>query len=301
MSEIHSNIEIKLKRADRVYRPNEDIEGSIVIYAKNGWNHKGIKLKSVGMIYLNTTRPGTLGIEDVVNQQFQTFNYEIDLALPGKCPDGNTEIPFSFTICSRDGMNLVETYHGVCVSIIYTIIIDCDRGLMKKALTKELEYCVEIPMPIKTPPDPAAVFDLTPQTLKNVNPKMLPGIPDFQIVGKLHQSRYAISQPFTGELTVKSVSMPLRSIELQLVRVETVTLENKSTKEATEIQNIQICQGDICKDLTIPIYMVFPRLYTCPTISTPKFKVDFEVNLIVVFSDGHLIMENCPVILSRES
>lgn len=44
-------------------------------------------------------------------------------------------------------------------------------------------------------------------------------------------------------------------------------------RDATEIQNIQIAEGDVCHGLSIPIYMVFPRLFTCPTLETTNFKV----------------------------
>ena len=37
---------------------------------------------------------------------------------------------------------------------------------------------------------------------------------------------------------------------------------------ATEIQNIQLGDGDVCRNLIIPIYMIFPRLFTCPTMLT---------------------------------
>ena len=94
---------------------------------------------------------------------------------------------------------------------------------------------------------------------------------------------------------------------------------------ATEIQNIQIGEGNVCTNLPIPIYMIFPRLFTCPTLSTSNFKVgkviiwlsfwiffiinllikrsyfitEFEVNLIVIFEDDYLVTENFPIILSR--
>ena len=42
---------------------------------------------------------------------------------------------------------------------------------------------------------------------------------------------------------------------------------------ATEIQNIQIADGDVCRGLPIPIFMIFPRLFTCPTLTTNNFKV----------------------------
>jgi len=42
---------------------------------------------------------------------------------------------------------------------------------------------------------------------------------------------------------------------------------------ATEIQNIQIGEGNVPCGMAIPIYMIFPRLFTCPTLSTSNFKV----------------------------
>lgn len=42
---------------------------------------------------------------------------------------------------------------------------------------------------------------------------------------------------------------------------------------ATEIQNIQIADGNVCAKLQIPIYMVLPRLFTCPTLESKNFKV----------------------------
>lgn len=41
----------------------------------------------------------------------------------------------------------------------------------------------------------------------------------------------------------------------------------------TEIQNIQIVEGDINNDLKIPIYMIFPRLFSCPSLITTNFKI----------------------------
>lgn len=46
-----------------------------------------------------------------------------------------------------------------------------------------------------------------------------------------------------------------------------------SVLSATEIQNIQLGDGNVIRDLTIPIYMVFPRLFTCATTATKTFKV----------------------------
>lgn len=127
--------------------------------------------------------------------------------------------------------------------------------------------------------------------------------PKFLIKGHLDATNCVISQPLTGELVVETSDVPIKSIELQLVRVETcgeqqccemirkasyffqsILVSEASlfvaagcaegyARDATEIQNIQIAEGDVCHGLSIPIYMVFPRLFTCPTLETTNFKV----------------------------
>lgn len=51
---------------------------------------------------------------------------------------------------------------------------------------------------------------------------------------------------------------------------------------ATEIQNIQIGEGNVCTNFAIPIYMIFPRLFTCPTLSTSNFKVGKNIVFIIL-------------------
>lgn len=47
------------------------------------------------------------------------------------------------------------------------------------------------------------------------------GVPEFYIKGHLHSVCCDIKNPFTGKLVVMKSANPIRSIELQLVRVET--------------------------------------------------------------------------------
>lgn len=42
---------------------------------------------------------------------------------------------------------------------------------------------------------------------------------------------------------------------------------------ATEIQNIQVGDGEPLRARDIPLYMVLPRLFTCPTTTTHNFKI----------------------------
>ncbi|KAK2573470.1 Vacuolar protein sorting-associated protein 26C [Acropora cervicornis] len=61
----------------------------------------------------------------------------------------------------------------------------------------------------------------------------------------------------------------------------------------------EIAEGDVCRGLGIPIYMIFPRLFTCPSLATANFKVEFEVNVVIILQDDHLITENFPIKIAR--
>jgi len=108
-----------------------------------------------------------------------------------------------------------------------------------------------------------------------------------------------VLKPFQGELTITKCAVDIKSIELQLVRVESCSYMEGEAREATEIQNIQIADGNVVRGLAIPVHMVFPRLFTCSTTQAKQFKVEFEVNLIVLFADNHMVTENFPIKLYR--
>ena len=57
--------------------------------------------------------------------------------------------------------------------------------------------------------------------------------------------------------------------------------------------------GDVTRNLPVPLYMILPRVYTCPSLSTAQFKVEFEMNVQVVFNDGYCVTENFPITLNR--
>jgi Vacuolar protein sorting-associated protein 26 len=216
-----------------------------VVNAYKGWSHQGILLVAEGLIYLSTQSRGIMGLgSESSGRQIQILKFENEVCAAGKFSDGVTEIPFEFTVRPVDSQQLVESYHGVFVSVIYSLQVTCERGMMKKALHKNVEFLVEIPNSRAVDATPAvAPFDISPDNLENVSKAILATIPKFKVTGKLHRSTYPINQPFTGELTIQLSEAPIRSLELQLVRVETVVNDSQTSREATEIQNIQIGDG----------------------------------------------------------
>ena len=182
----------------------------------------------------------------------------------------------------------------------YNITVDIPRPMLAKRIKKTVEFIVEVPTGApKTKPTPIP-FTITPESLENVKQSSRTKVPNFKITGQLDSALCPINKPFTGELVVESCEAPIKSIEIQLVRIETTGSSEGFAKEATEIQNIQLADGDVCRGVVIPIYMIFPRLFTCPTVSTRTFKVEFEVNLVVLFDVSNaLVTENFQIKVIR--
>eukprot|EP01041_Mallomonas_annulata_P008235 gene8235-16937_t len=303
MSTEHSSIDIKLKKNDRVYKPNDTVEGRVLVNAFKGWQHQGIKMCVDGFVYLSTssTNGGLLDAATTLGAKtIKLLREDFEIAGPGNFIGGCTEIPFEFQLKGSSGQSLIETYHGVFISVIYSISLECERGVMKKSLQKRIEFYIETP--VEQIPDPVpAIFDITPETLENIKPADLPNIPKFRIIGKIFRANSLVNFPFDGEINIEKSDSTVKSIELQLVRVETVNIDSQNIREATEIQNIQIADGNICRLLNIPMHMVFPKRFSCPTVLSSAFKIEFEINLMVIFGDGYMITENFPVILLRGS
>ncbi|ELT97716.1 hypothetical protein CAPTEDRAFT_167823 [Capitella teleta] len=294
-----TSLDIKLRKVNKVYREGDMVSGVVVVQSKTEVPHSGVTLTMEGSVNLQLSAKSVGLFEAFYNslKPIQLINYTIDVAKPGKLPNGRTEIPFEIPLKTKGNKPLYETYHGVFVNIQYLLKVDMKRSLLNKDLQKQCEFIVEYKEQKEKVAPKKATFSITPDTLQNIKEKHI--VPNFEVRGRLDSTICRLSDPFTGELVVDSSVAPIKSIEVQLVRVETCGCAEGYAKDATEIQNIQVADGDVCRGMAIPIYMIFPRLFTCPTLTTSNFKVEFEINIVIVFTDDHLVTENFPVTLLR--
>lgn len=294
-----TTLDIRLKRVNKTYHENEIVSGVVVIESKGEVKHEGITLQMDGAVTMQLSAKN-VGILEAFYSSVKPVcltSCILDIAKPGKLPSGKTEIPFEIPLKPKNNKTLYETYHGVFINIQYTLRSDMKRSLLNKDLQKVLEFFVENkdtsekadPMPVN--------FAIVPESLQNVRNRK--NVPDFIIKGRIDSTVCSITQSFTGELCIERCDAAIRSVELQLVRVETCGCAQGYSRDATEIQNIQIGEGDVCRNILIPIHMIFPRLFTCPTLVTNNFKIEFEVNVVVVFEDEHIITENFPIKIVR--
>ncbi|CAN0332710.1 unnamed protein product [Pylaiella littoralis] len=293
-------VDIRLKRKDRTYRPNDVLEGTLVVNTPEAWDCKAINISMQGNVslYESAERKGLFSDGP---KPLALLHETINIMGAGRFPEGQTEIPFEAEIKGIDGMPLLNSYSGVYLSIGYHISAKIERGLMRNDLDKKIEFMVEVPG--ETPTSAKEVpFEISPETLEFAPKRYAKQrrLRPFRVTGRLDDATVSTSRPLTGEVVVEESERPIKSLEVQLVRVETVEQPQGQLREATEIQNLQIGEGDVCRGLVIPIYMVLPRLFSCPTMVTSRFRVEFELNVIVCFAeaaDGYTATQNFQIIL----
>jgi hypothetical protein len=142
-------------------------------------------------------------------------------------------------------------------------------------------------------------FTLTPDKIAAVKIDKN-AMPNFLIECYLENINCCIDKPFNGFCTIKECSTEIKSIELQFLRNEKIlNPEFQTNAETSEIQNLQIGDGDVIRNLEIPVFMIFPRNFCCANLKTKDVELSFEMNLIIVLVNGVIIMENYPVNLWR--
>ena len=295
------DVEIKLDRYDRCYFPGDTVSGVVIVRSDSKISHQGISLNVEGAVNLQLSAR-SVGLFEAFYSSIKPMdlvNYGITICNAGKIPKGETEFPFEFDLKPRKTMKLYETYHGVYINIQYIITVEMMRSMLSKNIKKSMEFIVKNKLQKDNLEKNKVDFEITPENLKNVQKQNTKHIPEFNITGKFDSGVCNIEKPFTGNICVEKSDQEIKSIELQFVRVETCTYADTEIREATEVQNIQLADGNICHKFNIPIYMIFPRLFTCITTISKTFKVEFEVNVVVLFKDTHMLTENFPIKLVR--
>lgn len=62
---------------------------------------------------------------------------------------------------------------------------------------------------------------------------------------------------------------------------------------------IQMCDGNVTRNLEIPIYMILPRYYSCPSVKYKWARIDFDIDLLIIFVSGFKVTVNIPLKLIR--
>ena len=291
----------------RCYRPSQILRATLSLPEKLGAAQNGVTAHAKGVVNLQQHKNASLldafSSKNSNLKPIIFFQQEKQIIPKGKVQhhSAQADTQFEFALEPIDGHTLLETYHGVYVSITYSITFEVAiKGMLAtKNYKHTIEFHVQAPGSVCTPiKSQRQEFCILPDSLETSGKKDS-AIPKFKILGHFDSTECDISRPITGQVVVEECSASIKSIELQLVRVEAFDLPNASLREVTEIQNIQVGEGDVLRRCPIPLHMVFPRLFTCPSVSTTSFRINFEVNFVLLFTDGFLISKAFPLLLRR--
>ena len=265
----HSSLQVRVDRVDRVYRPGEVVAGTVVARVRKGWRHQGVGLRALGAV-------------EIAHHLRPFMNEASVVTPPGHFSDGEHALRFEMELRPCEGSELLESYHG-SANITYMLICTCRRGPLRPALEARCEIFVEVPGP-GPPPEPA------PTTFTLTREKGL------RVSGKVDTRRCSLARPFTGELRVDECAVRIRSIDIALMRRETVS---GVLGRAAEVRRTQIVDGDVARGIDIPIHVFFPRLFACPSLAIDGLSVAFEVDVVVCFGEGLIARESIPLVLYR--
>ncbi|KAI5562117.1 hypothetical protein POPTR_015G037600v4 [Populus trichocarpa] len=285
-----TKIALKFSRSNRIYRPSEPVEGKIVIKSPSSISHYGIRLSVNGSVNLQQVRGGSAGVIETfygVVKPITIVNKSIEVKPSGKIGSGTTEVPFTMVLKQNGEKSLerfYETFHGTDVSIQYLFTVDIARGYLYKSLSATMEVIVESDKAdlLERPVSPEmAIFYITQDTQRH---PLLPEIKSggFRVTGRM-STLCSLLDPISGELTVETSAVPISSIDIHLLRVESILMGEKIVTETSLIQTTQIADGDVCRNLTLPIYVILPRLLTCPSVFAGPFSIEFKVSIVISF------------------
>jgi hypothetical protein len=140
-------LEVRLSRPDRTYSAGETVAGVVVLNSAAPISHSGLVVRVSGVV-IPTLDPRTTGIFEALYSSLkpiEVLSNTIELFGPGRIP-GGVPFPFEFPIEALPGRHLTETYHGVYVTVKYTVVAELSRGRMQQPISAGVELIVEVPV-----------------------------------------------------------------------------------------------------------------------------------------------------------
>lgn len=204
-------------------------------------------------MYQDMSVPIELMLWSISFQPLPLIYHHIELVPPGKLPQGTSEFPFRFPLkAQKETRPLYETYHGVFVNINYVLKCELKRSFLAKSITKVQEFII-LSKPVERPTSKDVKFSITPDSLRK-NAKERIQIPRFQITGRLNDTIACITKPLTGHLTIQHSEVPIKSIDIQLVRVETCGCAEGYSRDGKQKHTWLIFEGIITTAFVLFIF-----------------------------------------------
>lgn len=290
-----SRIDVYLESHDSKYADGDTIRGEVVVCVEREdapFEHTGVVLNAIGTAQLRVSDKSVTIIESLFISVDPVTILDVNLVLapPGRLGIGMHSFPFSFALRGTRGREVYETFHGQNTQIVYAIDAEIVRPILRggSLSTGMCEFLVE------TKPDAddceacarssAVAFEITEEQ-QDLGPA--PGAlatEGFMIRGVLDRTSWFLEEAITGTIKVERSAAPLKAIEIELCRVEGCsTTEGQVMTETSPVQFTQVVHGDCVRGSDIPIHVVIPRLFACPSVQSSSFSIAFMLRVLCIF------------------
>ena len=296
-------LSLSLDSLNKTYHAGDFITGSILIINKSKFDLKfQLLVKVIGFytFYNSKENPPKKKALPFYKKNYVTLN-------DGYSSIGaNNQYRFKFPLtsdqCQEELSLIYESYKGAKVTVQYDLYAEATTN-GKQFISNKKQIFVMVPGQGINPKFGRKranyQFTLTQNKIDNIKVDKN-ALPTFNIECYLENINCCIDKAFNGFCTIKECSTEIKSIELQFLRNEKIlNPEFQGVSETSEIQNLQIGDGDVIRNLEIPVFMIFPRNFCCANLENKDVSISFEMNLIIVLVNGVIIMENFPVNLWR--
>lgn len=139
------NLDIQLKRSNKVYREGDTIAGVVIIDTSTDIKHEGVFMTIEGTVDLQISTQNVGAFDAFYNsvKPVQLMMCSLEIARAGRFPSGTTEIPFEAPVTPLLNKVLYESYHGVFINVQYLLKAVIKRNFLNKDIHKTLEFVVE--------------------------------------------------------------------------------------------------------------------------------------------------------------
>ena len=223
-------MQVFVDRADKTYEPQEKVSG-FVNMAFNFADALSFTLKAESYMDTVSVIRGNVGRgplpeseriyfmkKDVTHKE--NLNPKAVIASQITAPKAARNFEFILE-ATQGGERLLDTYTGVDFSILYKITATA-KMKSGKVINADLQFIVNCP---GSGIDPMSGRSQVPQDFvisnENLETSGKMKIPAFRFEGKIYSVNCAYNEPFDGYIIKRNSEMNIKSVEIQLVRVET--------------------------------------------------------------------------------
>jgi vacuolar protein sorting-associated protein 26 len=208
------------------YYDTDSVKGKIIIELSKSksFDHSGLKVDLVGIIENHKDKKSS--------SRFMTLTK--DLIPGGTLNNEITQFEFEFSNIEKQ----YETYKGKNTSVRY--FLETTLHSKYKAIIHEAEFAIFKPKSVKE------------LSNDNLPMKIEVGIEDWIHVSfEVDQSKYFLRDSIHGEVVFKKVSVRLESMELQLIKRETIGLGQNQAHDNEIVSKFEIMDGSPIKSKSI--------------------------------------------------